>query len=114
MSRELVNARCALLPGAEVSDPWSGGHDAWKVSGKIFALVGAMDRGVALKTPDPETAALLIELGRAERAPYMHRSWVEIPWGRVPDSEIRERIDTSYDLIRAGLPKRIRDALPPR
>jgi hypothetical protein len=27
MSRELVNAICRTFPGAEVSDPWGGGHD---------------------------------------------------------------------------------------
>ena len=37
MSREIVNAICRAFPGAEVSDPWGGGHDAWKVGGKMFA-----------------------------------------------------------------------------
>jgi predicted DNA-binding protein (MmcQ/YjbR family) len=46
MSRELVNQTCAAFPGAEVSDPWGGGHDAWKVGGKMFASIGAMDLGV--------------------------------------------------------------------
>jgi hypothetical protein len=35
MSREIVNAICRTFPGVEVSDPWGGGHDAWKVGGKI-------------------------------------------------------------------------------
>ena len=42
MSRDLVNAICAGLPGAEVSDPWGGGHDCWKVGGKMFAVTGAV------------------------------------------------------------------------
>ena len=42
MGRDLVNAICAGFPGAEVSDPWGGGHDAWKVGGKMFACVGVM------------------------------------------------------------------------
>lgn len=113
MSRDFVNAHCARLPGAEHSDPWGGGHDAWKVGGKLFAVVGAVeDHGVAVKCADVETAELLIEMGRAERAAYFHRSWVRIPWGRVEDAELAERIDTSYALIRAGLPKKLRDALP--
>jgi len=37
MSRKLVNAVCQTFPGATVSDPWGGGHDAWKVGGKMFA-----------------------------------------------------------------------------
>jgi predicted DNA-binding protein (MmcQ/YjbR family) len=112
MSRAFVNAHCARLPGAEPSDPWGGGHDAWKVGGKLFAVVGAMeDHGVSVKCPDVETAELLIEVGRAERAPYFHRSWVRIPWGRLKEAELAERLDASYGLIRAGLPKKVQAAL---
>jgi predicted DNA-binding protein (MmcQ/YjbR family) len=112
MSRAFVNAHCATLPGAEVSDPWGGGHDAWKVGGKLFAVVGSdPDHGVSVKCADPETAALLIEVGRAERAPYFHASWVRIPWDRLPEDELAERLDASYRLIRARLPKRVQAAL---
>ncbi|MBP7242761.1 MmcQ/YjbR family DNA-binding protein [Amaricoccus sp.] len=114
MTRAFVNAHCARLPGAEVSDPWGGGHDAWKVGGKLFALVGSMELGVSVKTADPETAALLIELGQAERAPYLHASWVRVPWGLASDEDLARRLDISYDLIRARLPKRTQAALPPR
>jgi len=50
MSRELVNAICRTFPGAEVSDPWGGGHDAWKVGGKMFACIGAVTPGVSVRT----------------------------------------------------------------
>jgi hypothetical protein len=33
MSRKIMNAICSTFPGAEMSDPWGGGHDAWKVGG---------------------------------------------------------------------------------
>jgi predicted DNA-binding protein (MmcQ/YjbR family) len=112
MSRAFVNRICAAFPGAAVSDPWGGGHDAWKVGGKMFACVGAMeDHGVSVKCPDTETAQLLIEVGRAFRAPYFHASWVRIPWGLVPDEELAGRLETSYRLIRAGLPKKVQAAL---
>lgn len=112
MSRAFVNRICATFPGAQVSDPWGGGHDAWKVGGKMFACVGAMeDHGVSVKCPDTETAQLLIEVGRAFRAPYFHASWVRIPWGLVPDEELAGRLETSYRLIRAGLPKKVQAAL---
>ena len=112
MSRAFVNRICATFPGAQVSDPWGGGHDAWKVGGKMFACVGAMeDHGVSVKCPDTETAQLLIEIGRALRAPYFHASWVRIPWGLVPDEELAGRLETSYRLIRAGLPKKVQAAL---
>jgi predicted DNA-binding protein (MmcQ/YjbR family) len=112
MTRALVNAHCATLPGAERSDPWGGGHDAWKVGGKIFAVVGAIeDHGVSVKCADAETAQLLIDMGRAERAPYLHRSWVRLPWGLVPEDALRARIDQSYRIIRAGLPKKVQAGL---
>lgn len=111
MDRAFVNACCAALPGAEVSDPWGGGHDAWKVGGKMFACIGAVTPGVSVKTADVETAGLLIEIGRAERAPYFHASWVLLRWGTVPEDEMRERLVTSYRIVRAGLPKRVQAAL---
>ncbi|MDT8855965.1 MmcQ/YjbR family DNA-binding protein [Paracoccaceae bacterium Fryx2] len=111
MSRALVNLHCMTLPGAEVSDPWGGGHDAWKVGGKMVAVVGVSDDGVSVKCPDVETARLMIEVGRALRAPYFHASWIRVPWGLVPESEIIERIEGSYRLIRAGLPRKVQSML---
>jgi predicted DNA-binding protein (MmcQ/YjbR family) len=113
MTRKLVNTICRRLPGAEVSDPWGGGHDCWKVGGKMFAVVGGMDQGVSVKTPDIESAMLLIELDIAERAPYLHASWVLLPWGRIGDEELRHRIHVSYRTIRGGLPKKVQAALGP-
>lgn len=111
MDSDYANSVCARLPGAERSDPWGGGHDAWKVGGKLFAVIGSLRDGVSLKTPDIETAGLLIEMGRARRAPYFHRSWIHLPWGLVPADEMAERIETSYAIIRAGLPKKVQAAL---
>ncbi|MGL4310868.1 MAG: MmcQ/YjbR family DNA-binding protein [Paracoccaceae bacterium] len=110
MTRALTNPICATFPGAEVSDPWGGGHDAWKVGGKMFACVGAMREGVSVKTSGIETAEMLISAGIAERAPYFHRSWVYLPETTAPD-ELRHRLAESYRLIREGLPKKVQAAL---
>jgi predicted DNA-binding protein (MmcQ/YjbR family) len=109
--RARVAALCATLPGAAVSDPWGGGHEAWKVGGKMFACIGAVAPGVAVKCPDVETAAMLIEAGAAARAPYFHRSWALMP-ETVADADLRHRILTSYRLVRAGLPATLRRTLP--
>ena len=111
MDRDAVNAACAAFPGAEWSDPWGGGHDAWKVGGKMFACIGMSNDGVSVKTPDIETAGLLIEAGRAERAPYFHKSWVRLPWHHVPEDEYRDRLRISYEIVRSGLPKKVQKAL---
>jgi predicted DNA-binding protein (MmcQ/YjbR family) len=114
MSRALVNRICASFPGAEVSDPWGGGHDCWKVAGKMFALIGTMDDGVTLKAASPETAAMLIEVGHAEANRYLPRGgWIHLPWGRAAEDELAERLRTSYETVRASLPRRVQAALAP-
>jgi predicted DNA-binding protein (MmcQ/YjbR family) len=110
MSRDAVNAICAALPGAEVSDPWGGGHDVWKVGGKMFACIGAVIPGVSVKTDSVETAEMLIDAGIGRKAPYFHRSWILLPWATDPD-ELRHRLDSSYRLIRGKLPKKVQAGL---
>lgn len=110
MSREAVNAICAALPGAGNSDPWGGGHDCWKVGGKMFAVIGAVNEAVAVKTDGIDTAEMLIEAGAARRAAYFHRSWVELPL-TSPTDELRHRIEASYRIIRAALPKKLQATL---
>jgi predicted DNA-binding protein (MmcQ/YjbR family) len=105
MSRELVNAICRTFPGAEVSDPWGGGHDAWKVGGKMFACIGAVMPGVSVKTDSIETAQILIDVGVAVKASYFHRSWVNLPWG-TSEEELRHRLTASYRLVRSGLTRK--------
>ncbi|MFO1203641.1 MAG: MmcQ/YjbR family DNA-binding protein [Tabrizicola sp.] len=109
--RAFVNAYCGALPGAEVSQPFGPEHDCWKVGGKMFAIIGQSGDGVSIKTDHVETARLLIETGRAVRAPYLHASWARIPFGRVSDAELEERIATSYRLIRLALPKKVQATL---
>ena len=111
--RKALATICDTLPGAEVSDPWGGGHDAWKVGGKMFACIGAMQPGVALKTPDIETATMLIDAGVGQKAPYFHKSWVLLP-DDVDTDELRHRVLASYDIVRGGLTKKLQATLPER
>ena len=114
MTRALVNQHSATMPGASHSDPWGGGHDVWKVGGKLFVVVGAQEgNGLNVKCPDIDTAQLLIEVGRALPAPYFHKSWVRIPFGTVDEAEMRDRISISYRVIRAGLSKKLQATLAP-
>ncbi|MBK4217315.1 MmcQ/YjbR family DNA-binding protein [Paracoccus caeni] len=110
MSRKTVNEICAALPGAEHSDPWGGGHDCWKVGGKMFAVIGAMNEAVSVKTDSVELAEMLIEAGRATRAAYMHRTWVAMPVDGDPE-ELRHRLEGSYRIIRNALPKKFQATL---
>ena len=112
MTRELVNAICRTSPGAKVSDPWGGGHDAWKVGGKMFACIGAVMPGVSVKTNSIETAQMLIDVGVCVKAPYFHRSWVNLPWG-TSEEELRHRLAASYRLVRSSLTRKVQAQLDP-
>ncbi len=111
--RDRLNAICGALPGAEWSDPWGGGHDAWKVGDKMFACMGSVAPGVSVKTASIDTAQMLIDAGVAERAPYFHKSWVRLPED-VAEDELMHRVHSSYDLVRASLTKKFRATLPER
>ena len=110
--RDRINAICKAFPGAEWSDPWGGGHDAWKVGGKMFACIGAVTPGLSVKTDSIETAELLIEMGVGVKAPYFHRSWINLPFDAAED-ELRHCLAASYRLIRATLPKKLQATLAP-
>ncbi len=56
---------------------------------------------------------MLIEAGIGTKAPYFHRSWIRLPWETDPE-EMRHRLVTSYDIVRASLTKKAQAALPPR
>lgn len=112
MSRETINAICSGFPGAEVSDPWGGGHDAWKVGGKMFACIGAVMPGVSIKCSSVEQAEMLIDAGIGVKAPYFHRSWINLPFDSDPD-ELMYRLGQSYRLVRQGLTRKAQAALPP-
>jgi len=111
--RRTLDSICTPLPGAEKSDPWGGGHDAWKVGGKMFACIGAVDPGVSVKTPDIDTAAMLIDAGVGTKAPYFHKSWIKLP-ETAPVEELTHRVHVSYDIVCASLTKKIQATLPLR
>jgi len=112
MSRDRVNEICQAFPGATHADPWGGGHDAWKVGGKMFACIGAVTPGVSVKTESIEAAEMLIDAGIGVKAPYFHRSWINLPWA-TPDDELRYRLAASYRLVRESLPKKLQAQLAP-
>ena len=112
MSRDLINQICGALPGAENSDPWGGGHDAWKIGGKMFACIGATAPGVSVKTDSIETAEMLIDAGVGTKAAYFHRSWIHLPFDTDED-ELTYRINWSYRIVRKSLTKKAQAQLPP-
>ena len=112
MDRDAINAFAGTFPGAEVFESFGPGHDVWKVKEKMFAMMGVVAEGVSVKTDSVETSQMLIETGVGIKAPYMHKSWVCIPFGSDPD-EVQHRLKTSYALIRKALTKKAQAELEP-
>ncbi|MFL6100850.1 MAG: MmcQ/YjbR family DNA-binding protein [Actinomycetales bacterium] len=113
-----VRGHCLAKPGAWLDQPWEGDHVA-KVGDKIFAFLGGGD------APPGEAAApagVGLKCGRAreeadewvQRFPDDARSSAYIGrfgWnvltigGAIPDDELLEAVDASYEQVVAGLPR---------
>lgn len=111
MERDELLSYCLDKPGAWEDEPWEGDVVA-KVGDKIFAFLG-MDGGVGLKCGHnrdeadewlaryPDDASVMAYIGRS--------GWNDLATGgAIPDDEIFEAVDASYDLVVAKLPKRLR------
>jgi predicted DNA-binding protein (MmcQ/YjbR family) len=98
---------CLAKPGAVPDEPWEGDVVA-KVGGKIFSFNGDATLGVKCgRNPDeaaelrdryPNDVTVMAYIGRF--------GWNTIHIdGAVPDDELFELVDASYDAVVAGLPK---------
>ncbi len=113
MTPEELLEYCLAKPGAWQDEPWDGDVVA-KVGDKIFAFLGGAS-GVGVKcgrTRDeanewlhryPDDASIMAYIGRS--------GWNTLRiGGAIPDDEIRQAVDDSYDLVVAKLPRRLRPA----
>ena len=103
-------AYCLTKPNVTEGTPFGPDTLVFKVSGKMFALASldAIPPRVNLKC-DPERALDLRDRYEEVQPGYhmnkKHWNTVELGGG-IPDAELREMIDHSYDLVVARLPKR--------
>jgi predicted DNA-binding protein (MmcQ/YjbR family) len=110
MERGEIVSYCLAKPGAEETYPWGEAELVAKVGGKAFAFIGLEGGSVSVKCgrdsaeaaewrqryPDAITASAYV--GRY--------GWNSVDWtGPVPDDEVRELLDASYDAAVAALPK---------
>jgi predicted DNA-binding protein (MmcQ/YjbR family) len=104
---------CLAKPGAWQDEPWEG-DVVVKVGSKIFAFLGSPQASaVGLKCgPSRELAdEWLLRYPRdASVMAYIGRSgWNSLrTGGAIPDDELLEAIDASYDAVVARLPKKDR------
>ncbi len=107
MTYDELLAHCLAKPGAWPDEPWEGDVVA-KVGDKIFAFLGAESVGLKcgrnreeadeLIAAYPDDVTVMAYIGRS--------GWNTVRFGgKVPDDEILELMDASYETIVAKLPK---------
>jgi predicted DNA-binding protein (MmcQ/YjbR family) len=116
MTPEELTAHCLAKPGAWLDQPWEDDRVV-KVHDKIFAFLGTEARSVGVKagaTRDEADEWVARYPGDASVMAYIGRSgWNTLRLnGAIPDDEIREAIDASYDRVVAKLPKKHRPPSP--
>lgn len=111
MTWDKLLAYCLGKPGAWRDEPWEGDVVA-KVGGKIFAFLGSGSTVGVKCGPNREVADewLLRYPDDASAMAYVGRSgWNSLRIdGAIPDDELFEAIDTSYDTVVSKLPKKDR------
>jgi predicted DNA-binding protein (MmcQ/YjbR family) len=112
---EWVIAACSAKPGTVEDYPFGDQVAVFKVAGKMFALVplGETPQSISLKC-DPELATSLRNRYPGVTPGYHlnKRHWNTLTLdGSVPDDEVLELIDYSYDLVVARLTRAQRNQL---
>ena len=102
---------CLRKPGAEESFPFGEETLVFKVGGKVFLLAGLTEGNQFNVKCDPDLAIELRER-HEEVQPGYHmnkRHWNTVRLdGVLRAKEIREMIDHSYEIVVAGLTKKVR------
>ena len=114
MNFEAMTAYCQAKPGATASYPFDEETLVFKVYGRMFALTNVnRPASVTLKC-DPEWSHVLRETYAAIRPGYhmnkQHWNTLTLD-GTLPEAEVRQLIDHSYDLVVRALKKADRERL---
>ena len=118
MTWDELLAHCLAKPGAWQDEPWEG-DVVVKVGGRIFAFLGQESAGSAVGVKCAATREAADEWlarypGDAAAMAYIGRSgWNSLRiGGAIPDDELLEAVDASYDAVVSKLPRKDRPAGP--
>ncbi|MEO0939062.1 MAG: MmcQ/YjbR family DNA-binding protein [Pseudomonadota bacterium] len=115
MTREEFNAFCENLPHSTHVVQW-GNSDVWKVGGKLYAVSGWAEDAPAFTFKVSDLAfEVLSDMPGLRPAPYLASrglKWIQhYAAPGLPDTELKEHIRASYDMIVEKLPKKTRAEL---
>lgn len=107
MTPDQLREHCLAKPGAWQDQPWDDNVVA-KVSDKIFAFLGSETVGLKCGSGRAEADEWILQYPEdASVMPYLGRSgWNTLRIdGAIPDDELYEAVDASYDTVVAKLPR---------
>jgi predicted DNA-binding protein (MmcQ/YjbR family) len=114
MDMETLSEYCLQKAGVEETFPFGEETLVFKVGGKIFLLASLTEGNRFNAKCDPDRAVELRER-HEEVQPGYHmnkRHWNTVRMdGSLKAKEIREMIDHSYEIVVAGLPKKVREEI---
>lgn len=115
MTRDEFNLYCQAKRGSTHVVQW-GNSDVWKIGGKLYALCGWNNGRDAFTFKVSEMVYEVLQDQPGYRpAPYLASrgmSWLQVHEPEhVPDTEIQQHIDASFDLVVAKLTKKARASL---
>ncbi len=98
------------LAGVTLVDQWES--RVAKVGDKVFAVLNDDGAKIAFKVSE-ESFEILTALDGAGQAPYFaKRKWVAVsPTAPLSDDELHHYLHRSYELVAAGLTKKVRAEL---
>ena len=108
----LITDTALALPMTFVTEQWMGAQ-VFKVGTserfKMFAILRPGSGEVTVKCPDGDTRDLLIEAGVARAHSHLPRGgWAVLLCGEMEADDILARVEESYEVVRASLPKAFR------
>ena len=114
-SHEYLEDHCGRKPGSTAEFPFGAEHRVFKVRGKIFAVLHVEESPVKItfKADRELTGLLRGQYPSIQPARYFDkRYWSTLTCdASVPEDEVTELLDTSYDTIVENLKKSDREAL---
>lgn len=114
MNIESLREYCLAKPGVAETLPFGPDTLVFKVMDKMFLLVGLDEPDSFNVKCDPEKAVLLREeYGEVQPGYHMNKThWNTVSIkGRLTETQLKEMIDHSYELVVSSLPKSKRDLL---